>query len=80
MKIVVFRRRWVTVVGCAVAAVAMFGVVTNPSAVGAAATERQLPIYAGQEDEKEKKAARTFDAAWGDASLRQPEEEAGERP
>lgn len=40
MKIVVFRRRWVTVVGCAVAAVAMFGVVTNPAAVGAAATER----------------------------------------
>ena len=67
MKIVVFRRRWVTVVGCAVAA-------------GAAATERQLPIYAVQEDEKEKKAALTFDAAWGDASLRQPEEEAGERP
>ena len=63
MKIVVFRRRWVTVVGCAVAAVAMFGVVTNPAAVGAAAT-----------------AALTFDAAWGDASLRQPEEEAGERP
>ena len=49
-------------------------------AVGAAATERQLPIYAVQEDEKEKKAALTFDAAWGDASLRQPEEEAGERP
>ena len=80
MKIVVFRRRWVTVVGCAVAAVAMFGVVTNPAAVGAAATERQLPIYAVQEDEKEKKAALTFDAAWGDDSLRQPEEEAGERP
>ena len=33
-----------------------------------------------EKDEKEKKAALTFDAAWGDASLRQPEEEAGERP
>ena len=78
MKIVVFRRRWITVVGCAVAAIAMFGVVTNPAAVGAAATERQLPIYAVGEDENEKKAALTFDAAWGDASLRQQEAEEGE--
>ena len=77
MKIVVFRRRWITVVGCAVAAIAMFGVVTNPAAVGAA-TERQLPIYAVEGDENEKKAALTFDAAWGDASLRQQEAEGGE--
>lgn len=75
MRIVVFRRRWVTVVGCAVAAIAMFGVVTNPAAVGAAATERQLPIYSVQEDQSKKKAALTFDAAWGDASLRHWEQE-----
>lgn len=75
MRIVVFRRRWVTVVGCAVAAVAMFGVVTNPAAVGAAATQRQLPIYSVQEDRSQKKAALTFDAAWGNAPLRHWEQE-----
>ena len=64
MKIVVFRRRWLMVAGCAIAAIAMFGVVTNPAAVGAAATERELPIYYVQTD-GEKKAALTFDAAWG---------------
>ena len=78
MKILVFRRRWITVVGCAIAAIAMFGVVPNPAAVGAASTERELPIYAVEGDETEKKAALTFDAAWDDASLRQQEPEGGE--
>lgn len=65
MRIVVFQRRWITALGCAVAAAAMFGVVTNPAAIGAAATQRELPIYAVEEDPKEKRAALTFDAAWG---------------
>ena len=65
MRIIVFRRRWLTALGCLVAAVAMFGVVTNPAAIGAAATERQLPIYAVEEDPGQKRAALTFDAAWG---------------
>ena len=64
MKIIVFRRHWVTAIGCAVAAAAMFGVVTNPAAIGAAATERELPVYA-VEGTQEKRAALTFDAAWG---------------
>ncbi len=64
MKMVVFRRRWLMVAGCAAAAIAMFGVVSNPAAVGAAATERELPIYYVQ-DNGEKHAALTFDAAWG---------------
>ena len=64
MKMVVFRRRWLMVAGCAAAAIAMFGVVSNPAAVGAAATERELPIYYVQ-DNGEKRAALTFDAAWG---------------
>ena len=64
MKMVVFRRRWLMVAGCAAAAIAMFGVVSNPAAVGAAATERALPIYYVQ-DNGEKRAALTFDAAWG---------------
>ena len=38
MKMVVFRRRWLMVAGCAAAAIAMFGVVSNPAAVGAGAT------------------------------------------
>ena len=37
---------------------------SNPAAVGAAATERELPIYYVQ-DNGEKRAALTFDAAWG---------------
>ena len=65
MRIVVFRRRWLTALGCLVAAVAMFGVVTNPAAIGAAATQRQLPIYAVEENPQQKQAALTFDAAWG---------------
>lgn len=64
MKIIMFRCRWLMIAGCAAAAIAMFGVVTNPAAVGAAATERELPIYYVEEDGT-KKAALTFDAAWG---------------
>ena len=70
MKMVVFRRRWLMVAGCAAAAIAMFGVVSNPAAVGAAATERELPIYYVQ-DNGEKRAALTFDAAWGNEDTQQ---------
>ena len=63
MKIVVLPRRLMSAAACAAAAAAMFLLVSHPNAVGAAATKRALPIYAVQTQEK--RAALTFDAAWG---------------
>ena len=54
---------------CAVAAAGMFWLVSHPNAVGAAATERQLPIYCVQTEEKV--VALTFDAAWGNEDTQQ---------
>lgn len=63
MKIYVLRRgRWVAA-GCLVIAAAMFWLVSHPAAVGAAAIERELPVYYVQSEEK--RVALTFDAAWG---------------
>lgn len=69
MKIFVLRRRMLTVVACAMAAVGMFWLVSHPNAVGAAATARQLPIYCVQRSEKV--VALTFDAAWGNEDTQQ---------
>lgn len=63
MKIYVLRRgRWAAA-GCLLVAAAMFWVVSHPAAVGAAAVQRELPIYYVQSEEK--KVALSFDAAWG---------------
>lgn len=69
MKIFVLRRRLLTAAACAVAALGMFWLVSHPNAVGAAATERQLPIYCVQTEEKV--VALTFDAAWGNEDTQQ---------
>ena len=53
----------VTAVVCIILAAAIFGIVYSPAIVGAYATERQLPIYCVETDEK--KIAISFDAAWG---------------
>ncbi|MBQ3089565.1 MAG: polysaccharide deacetylase family protein [Oscillospiraceae bacterium] len=63
MKIVVLSRRLVTGALCLALAVGIFWLVDHPEAVGAAAMERQIPIYCVQREEK--LAALTFDAAWG---------------
>ena len=47
----------------------MFYVVNYPAAVGAAATERQLPIYCVQRDQK--MLSISFDAAWGNEDTQQ---------
>jgi len=57
------------VLGCALAAAVMFGVVNHPAIVGAAAATRELPIYCVQRDQK--LVAISFDAALGDVILRQ---------
>ncbi len=55
--------RVLTGLGCAIAAVAMFAAVLFPAGVTASATDRQLPIYNVQRDQK--LLSISFDAAWG---------------
>ena len=57
------------VLGCLLATALMFGVVHYPAAVSVAGTSRQLPIYCVQRDQKV--LSISFDAAWGDARVRQ---------
>ncbi|MFG6372702.1 MAG: polysaccharide deacetylase family protein [Oscillospiraceae bacterium] len=57
------------VLGCALAAAVMFGVVNHPAIVGAAAATRELPIYCVQRDQK--MASLSFDAAWGNEDTQQ---------
>lgn len=69
MKIYVLKRgRWAAV-GCLLIAAAMFWVVSHPEAVGAAAAQRELPVYYVQSEEK--KVALSFDAAWGNEDTEQ---------
>ena len=56
-------------IGCLIAAGLMLLVVSHPSVVGAAATERQLPIYCVQKDYKV--VSLSFDAAWGNEDTQQ---------
>ena len=70
-KIRVFLlRRWYMVGGAAlVLSAAIFYVVNYPVSVSAAASTRQLPIYSVERTQKV--CAISFDAAWGDAKVRQ---------
>lgn len=67
--IFVLHRKFLTLLACAFAAAGMFALVSHPNAIGAAAMQRQLPIYAVQTEEKV--VAISFDAAWGDVRMRQ---------
>lgn len=69
MKIFVLRRGLLTAAACCAIALGMVWLVSHPNAVGAAATERQLPIYCVQSEEKV--VALTFDAAWGNEDTQQ---------
>ena len=68
-KVILLKRKTLTGLACALAAAAIFYVVNFPPAVGAAATQRQLPIYCVQRDQK--LVSISFDAAWGNVILRQ---------
>ena len=68
-KIVCLNRKLLAAAGCFAAAVLMCWVAAGPKAVGAAATERQLPIYCVQKDYKV--VSLSFDAAWGNEDTRQ---------
>ena len=52
MKCLILRRRTLTVLACALLAAAMFALVNAPAVAEASATDRQLPIYCVQRDQK----------------------------
>ena len=63
-------RRWYVMGGAALlAAAAIFYVVNYPVSVSAAAAARPLPIYSVERSQKV--CSISFDAAWGDAKVRQ---------
>ena len=69
MKIFVLRRRHLMVLAGALLAAAIFWVVNLPAAVAASASERQLPIYCVDRDDK--LVSISFDAAWGNEDTQQ---------
>ena len=61
-------KKWTVAAACTAGlALALLSMV--PKAVMTAATQRDLPIYCVQKDSKV--CSLTFDAAWGDAKVRQ---------
>ena len=68
-KIIYLRRKVIAAVGCLAAAFLMCWAAASPRAVGAAATDRQLPIYCVRRDQKV--VSLTFDAAWGNEDTQQ---------
>ena len=69
MKIVLLKRKVLTAAACLLAAACMFYVANYPAAVGTAATQRELPIYCVQRDQK--MLSISFDAAWGNEDTQQ---------
>lgn len=68
MKTFLIRRKTLTLAACGVLACLMFYIVNYPAAVSASASDRQLPIYCVQRDQK--MASISFDAAWGNVRQR----------
>ncbi len=62
-KFVLQYKGLLSAAGMILAVAAIFWVVNSPAIVGASATQRQLPIYSVQRDDKV--VALSFDAAWG---------------
>ena len=63
MRILVLRRHILAGIGVALAAGLIFKLAGDPKVVGAAVTNRQLPVYCVQADYPV--ASLSFDAAWG---------------
>ena len=59
----ILKRRHLALLGAALVSAAIFAAVQAPAAVTAAATQRQLPIYCVERDQKV--CSISFDAAWG---------------
>ena len=64
MRILLLKKKWMTLCLSLLAAGAIFTAAWYPSAVSTAAAKRQLPIYC-VETNGEKRCAISFDAAWG---------------
>ncbi|MBR5382082.1 MAG: polysaccharide deacetylase family protein [Oscillospiraceae bacterium] len=62
-RVLLLRRKRIAAAAAVLAAAVLFGVLYDPSVVGASATERLLPVYSVERDGKF--ASLTFDAAWG---------------
>ena len=69
MKLVLLKRKLLSLALCLLCAVVMFYIVGHPAVIGAAATTRQLPIYCVQRDQKV--VSLSFDAAWGNEDTQQ---------
>ena len=69
VRVFLISRKWLTAGACLCLAVLMLCLVSYPSAVGASAASRQLPIYCVQRDQK--LVAISFDAAWGNEDTQQ---------
>ena len=69
VRVLLLRRKWWGTVACLAAALAMIWIAGKPAAVGASATQRQLPIYCVEKDYKV--ASLSFDAAWGNEDTQQ---------
>ncbi|MBR2132481.1 MAG: polysaccharide deacetylase family protein [Oscillospiraceae bacterium] len=64
MRILLLKKKWMTLCLSLLAAGAIFCAAWYPSAVSTSAAKRQLPIYC-VETNGEKRCAISFDAAWG---------------
>lgn len=62
-------KKMVTAAGCLLAAAAMIAAVTVPAAIKTSSSQRQLPIYSVERDQK--LVAISFDAAWGNEDTEQ---------
>lgn len=68
-KFIQKHRKLFSGLGLVLAVALIFWTVNNPAIVGASATERQLPVYWVQRDDKV--VALSFDAAWGNEDTQQ---------
>ncbi len=69
MKLILLKRKVLSLVVCSLCAVTMFYIVSHPAVIGAAGVTRQLPIYCVQRDQKV--VSLSFDAAWGNEDTQQ---------
>ena len=69
VKILVLRRRHLTVLTALLLAAGLFYAVTYPASVSVSATGRQLPIYSVERPQK--LCSISFDAAWGNEDTEQ---------
>lgn len=72
VHILLLRRGYLAAGLCIAAAAILFAAVYAPAAVTVGATQRQLPIYSVERQDR--KVSISFDAAWGDAKLRRSRE------